>query len=168
MNHIFKMVKLITSRALIKQQEKIACLEKKMTELEQGVGAATSQGHETWHDNAGFDIAVHEVRIHDVRLSDAYRVLDEAKLAEYPHKVGTDVSYGTRVIFLRDGKRMDIQIVGYCDANPDRDRILYESPLAKALYDHHIGEVFNVPINGILSNFKIEQVLPITDTDLLE
>ena len=61
-----------------------------------------------------------------------------------------------------------MNIVGYGDTDFDKDdRILYESPLAKVLLGHKIGDKFKEKVNEKLCEFVIEKVLPITDPELI-
>lgn len=103
-----------------------------------------------------------------MRLNESYKELQDVVIQEYPAALRDKViRYGTRVRFTMDGSPDDINIVSFGDNDFNKNRILYTSPLAKALLNHREGESYEATINGRTSRIQVEEVLTITDPELL-
>ncbi len=158
----------MTGKGFKRIGNKISNTENDLSAAQKRAGDAASNDTNSWHDNADYESAVAETKLQDRRLSDLHNLLRDIEILEYPKIISKKVEYGTRVIFLRDNKRFDLNIVGYGDTEFDKDdRILYESPLAKALLGHKIGDKFKETVNEKLYEFVIKTVLPITDPELI-
>ena len=153
------MVRYFSPIGIITYKRRITDLEEQIAALEKQVNESCSQGAETTHDNAPFEVLKNDIGILDTRIREAYSILNEAVVKEYPkpHEVKC-VGYGTQVMFERDGKAFDFMIVGYGENNVDKGKILYDCPVALAIEGHKIGEIFRVKINGVMSHIKIKEV----------
>ena len=157
----------ITKKSLIRYINDLQRREEKLSNIGKDIGEATSSGHETWHDNAQYDIAINEFKIHNRLLEEAYRDIKDVNVMTYPNTVGNLVILGSRVIFLRDNIKFDFKIVGFGDGNIEKSRLYYQTPLAKALLGHRVGDEFDAVVNNKISSFIIKDVLPIKDADLI-
>jgi transcription elongation factor GreB len=79
---------------------------------------------------------------HDDREARYYRERVERAIVVDPRKQPSDVvEFGARVrAHDRQGHELRVQIVGEDEADPAHGRISWESPVARALMDHHVGE----------------------------
>ena len=76
--------------------------------------------------------------------------------------------YGSEVAILRDGKKAKFQIVAHGDVDIDKNRISYESPLAKVILGLQEGFCYEGEINGNQTRIEILEVNLLEDRDLLE
>ncbi|MAG24906.1 hypothetical protein CMI47_04930 [Candidatus Pacearchaeota archaeon] len=157
------MTKYITSKSLARQRRLIQQLESKLQEKGKELGEAGSQGAESWHDNAPFEAARDEVMLQDKALSRAHEVIAGTQIRDYLRNVGDFVDYGVGVRFLRDGKLVDLKIVGYGDSDVEEGRVLYESPIAKVLIGKKVGDEFEAEVAGRPAEIKVKEVYVISE-----
>lgn len=163
------MVNLFSPKGLEKYRRYIEGLEKTLTTYQKEVGETTSQGAESWHDNAPYEALRDNIKISDKMAVDARRLLNDAQIREYPRVLSEPamVTYGVGVIIIRDGKELNLKIVGHGDSNIDQNRILYESPLAVAIMNKPEGETLRVRIGRRDSEIKIKKIYILNDPDLI-
>ena len=106
-------------------------------------------------ENADYDAARNEQAQVEGRIKELELLLEKAELIE---KKATDkVELGTTVKIKYDDDDDDVEeylIVGSKEADPSNDKISNESPLAKAVMGHKVGEVCVVESpNG---NYNVE------------
>ena len=106
-------------------------------------------------ENADYDAARNEQAQVEGRIKELEQLLEKAELIE---KTDTDkVSLGTTVTIKYIDDDDDVEeyrIVGSKEADPSNDKISNESPLAKAVMGHKVGEVCVVESpNG---NYNVE------------
>ena len=92
-------------------------------------------------ENADYDAARNEQAQVEGRIKELELLLEKAELIE---KRDTDkVGLGTivKVKYLDDDEEDEYRIVGSKEADPSNDKISNESPLAKAVMGHKVGEV---------------------------
>ena len=53
---------------------------------------------------------------------------------------GTEVAFGTRVTFVRDGRTYVLDLVGHDESEPAANRIAFTAPLARALIGATVGD----------------------------
>ena len=108
-------------------------------------------------ENADYDAARNEQAQVEGRIKELEILLEKAELIE---KKNTDkVGLGTtvKIKYIDDDDDMEeYTIVGSKEADPTKDKISNESPLAKGLMGHGVGEVCTVESpNG---NYQVEIV----------
>lgn len=156
------MLRYFSPKGMQNHRRLISELEEKIAKLQEKVGEACSQGAETTHDNAPYEVLKNDISVLDARIREAYSFLNNAVVKEYPKSEEIICAgYGTRVIFERDGEILDYTIVGYGESNIDEGKILYDCPLALALEGHKAGERFRAEINRKISEIEIKGVYPI-------
>ena len=106
-------------------------------------------------ENADYDAARNEQAQVEGRIKELEHLLEKAELIE---KVDTDkVSLGNtvKIKYIEDDDDIEeYRIVGSKEADPSNDKISNESPLAKAVMGHKVGEVCIVESpNG---NYNVE------------
>ena len=92
-------------------------------------------------ENADYDAARNEQAIVEGRIKELELLLEKAELIE---KRDTDkVGLGTvvKIKYIDDDEEDEYRIVGSKEADPSNDKISNESPLAKAVMGHKVGEV---------------------------
>jgi transcription elongation GreA/GreB family factor len=162
-----------TSNSLRRYRARLDGLEARMDKTGKDIGEAARQGAESFHDNAPFEAARDELKLYDTLAITGRSLLSGAQIREYPRLLQLppnqrEVLYGTQVTLSRDGHEAVFQIVAHGDADIDKNRILYESPLALALLGRKVGDEFEARIGRRFSNFKVLKVEPLTDPDLFE
>lgn len=148
-----------TSESLRKYQAYIAELQERL----RGMVAQINEAYETggyWHDNAALDHLTYDIQVADGHLKDAMLLLKDADTIEYPKSVDR-VMLGADVRLSIDGRPDRFQIVAYGDSDEAADKIVYESPLAKALMGHKPGDRFTAEINGRKLEISVVSVAPI-------
>ena len=92
-------------------------------------------------ENADYDAARNEQAQVEGRIKELELLLEKAELIE---KKDTDVvSLGTtiKIKYIDDDDIEEYRIVGSKEADPSNDKISNESPLAKAVMDHKVGDI---------------------------
>lgn len=67
-----------------------------------------------------------------------------AKVTE--HKNNGEVAFGSIVQLRMNGNEMQLQITGVDEANAAQGKIPFTSPMAKGLFGHRVGDVFDITI----------------------
>ncbi|MGI4730972.1 MAG: GreA/GreB family elongation factor [Janthinobacterium lividum] len=101
---------------------------------------------------AAADDAAREVVARDLRYWQTRRVTAEVA----PEPAGDEVALGTRVTFALAGAERTVTIVGHDEADPERGRIAYTAPLARAMLGAAEGE--QVPFNGREEAIEIRRI----------
>jgi len=148
-----------TKESLGEYKKTVTGLENKLRKI-QATSQEVVESGDCWHDNAGYDLLIEDLRVQNRRLNDAHKLLNEAKIIEYPSSVDETVVIGTRATISLDGVRREYEIVAYGDED-GKTRILYSSPIAAALIGHKIDGDFEANINGKLREIEILKIEPL-------
>jgi transcription elongation factor GreA len=154
---VFKVEYYFTPRGLEKFKEKLSHLENRLRELQKSTQEVAETGGDLWHDNASYEHLVEDIRLMNTRVSEGYGMLNHAKIVPLP-KNPARVCLGSRVRAIVDGEEMTLDIVCHGEADADNDKILYASPIAKALLGHLPGEVYTAKVNNSFRKFNILSV----------
>ena len=95
-------------------------------------------------ENADYDAARNEQAVIEGRIQTIEKMLENVSIIT---KTVTDkVSLGTTVSikYVDDDEDDEYQIVGSQEADPFESKISNESPIAKALLDHKVGDIVTV------------------------
>ena len=105
-------------------------------------------------ENAEYDAARNEQAVIEARIKQLEKMLENVSIIT---DVGTDtVSIGNTVSikYVDDDEEDEYKIVGSQEADPFEGKISNESPIAKALMNHKLGDVITVESpNG---NYEVE------------
>lgn len=105
-------------------------------------------------DNAEYDAARNEQAQIEGRIKQLEKMLENVSIIS---EVATDkVGIGNTVSikYVDDDEEDEYKIVGSQEADPFESRISNESPIAKALFDHKVGDI--VTVESPNGNYEIE------------
>jgi transcription elongation factor GreA len=111
-------------------------------------------------ENSEYDAAKDEQAFVEGRISTIENMIRNAKIIEEDEKNSDTVQLGKSVTFveLPDGDEESYTIVGSAEADPFEGKISNDSPIAKSLLGHKIGEEVTVQTPGGEMNVKIVEV----------
>ena len=95
-------------------------------------------------ENAEYDAARSEQASTEARIKEIEKILENVEIINY---VKTDaVALGTKVKleYVGDDEIDEYSIVGSKEADPFTNKISNESPIAKAIIGHKVGDIVNV------------------------
>jgi transcription elongation factor GreA len=110
-------------------------------------------------ENAEYEAAKNEQAFVEGRIQELEMILASARVIEENGKKekGDLVQVGSTVTIKEDGGKPETYtIVGAAEANPREGKISNESPIGKAILNHHAGEEVNVEAPG--GTFKVKIV----------
>lgn len=109
-------------------------------------------------ENSEYQSAKDEQAFVEGRIKTLQHMLDNAVIIDSSEVASDEVSVGKVVTFkeLPNEDPETYSIVGAVEADPTEGKISNESPIAKALLGHVIGDQVEVPLpNGIVINVEI-------------
>ena len=100
-------------------------------------------------ENAEYEAAKNEQAFVEGRIQEVEIILASARIIDEQHHDPTTVQVGDTVS-VKEGnnKPEEYTIVGAAEADPRKGKISNESPLGKALLNHHAGEEITVEAPG--------------------
>ena len=107
-------------------------------------------------ENAEYEAAKNEQAFVEGRIQELDLLLATAHIIEGQHDPSSVQVGDTVVVQIDDGEDEEYVIVGAAEADPRAGTISNESPLGKALLNHHPGDVFNVEAPG--GSFKVKLI----------
>ena len=69
-----------------------------------------------------------------------------------------EIAFGSIVTIRMKGEEMTLQITGVDEANAAKGKIPFTAPMAKSLFGHHIGDVFDLKLPSGLQTVKVLKV----------
>jgi transcription elongation factor GreA len=110
-------------------------------------------------ENAEYEAAKNEQAFVEGRIQELEMILASARIIEGKDKAAGIVQVGSTVTISEDGGDPEkYTIVGAAEANPREGKISNESPIGKAILNHHTGEDVNVEAPGGTFKVKIIKV----------
>ena len=112
-------------------------------------------------ENAEYEAAKNEQAFVEGRIQELEMILASARVIDEKAKKGKGdlVQVGSTVTIKEDGNSSEkYTIVGAAEANPREGKISNESPIGKAILNHHAGEEVNVEAPGGTFKVKIVKV----------
>jgi len=112
-------------------------------------------------ENAEYEAAKNEQAFVEGRIQEVEMILASARVIEDKVKKekGDLVQVGSTVTIKEDGSSPEkYSIVGAAEANPRAGKISNESPIGRAILNHHAGEDVNVEAPGGTFKVKIVKV----------
>lgn len=111
-------------------------------------------------ENSEYDAAKDEQAFVESRIAALEKMIRNAVIIENDNDNPNMVSLGKSVTFveLPEGDEETYQIVGSAEADPFEGKISNDSPMAKSLLGHEIGEKITVVTPGGEMNVKIIKV----------
>ncbi|BAM47207.1 MAG: transcription elongation factor GreA [Amphibacillus sp.] len=98
-------------------------------------------------ENSEYDAAKDEQAFVESRISQIEMMIRNSKIIENTEENPNVVSLGKTVVFkeLPDGDEEEYIIVGSAEADPFEGKISNDSPIAKSLLGHEVGQEVTVP-----------------------
>ena len=95
-------------------------------------------------ENAEYDAARNEQAQIEARIKQLEKMLENVSIITEVSK--DEVGIGSTVVikYVDDDEEDEYKIVGSQEADPFESRISNESPIAKALFDHKVGDIVTV------------------------
>jgi transcription elongation factor GreA len=111
-------------------------------------------------ENAEYEAAKNEQAFVEGRIQELEIILASARLIEDKEKDKSgSIQVGSTVTISEDGADPEkYTIVGAAEANPREGKISNESPIGRAILNHHTGEELNVEAPGGMFKVKIIKV----------
>ncbi|MDC3413300.1 transcription elongation factor GreA [Aquibacillus sp. 3ASR75-11] len=111
-------------------------------------------------ENSEYDAAKDEQAFVESRITQVEKMIRNAVIIENDNANPNVVSLGKRVTFkeLPDGEEESYKIVGSAEADPFEEKISNDSPIARSLLGHEVGEEVTVSTPGGDLDVKILKV----------
>ena len=107
-------------------------------------------------ENADYTSAKEDQAFIEGRIIELEMTLKKAQVIEAPEQGSDTVQIGSQVVVREEGYPQEtFYIVGSKEAEPEKGKISYESPIGSALLNHHVGDIVRVGTPGGDVNFKI-------------
>jgi transcription elongation factor GreA len=106
-------------------------------------------------ENAEYEAAMNEQAFVEGRISDLEDMLSKVKIVEADHKNHGTVEMGSTVIIQEeDFDPETYYIVGLAESDAESGKISMDSPLGKALLNHHAGDL--VTVDAPAGKYKVK------------
>lgn len=111
-------------------------------------------------ENAEYEAAKNEQAFVEGRIQELEIILASARLIDEKEKDKSgSIQVGSTITISEDGAEPEkYTIVGAAEANPREGKISNESPIGRAILNHHVGEELNVEAPGGTFKVKIIKV----------
>jgi len=150
------MGKLVTEEGYKKINEE---LENRKTAVRQSIANAIKEAKEQGDlsENAEYSEAKRQQSDNEARIAELEFMLKEVKVVEYDENSGLS-QMGSTVTVELGGNKMEFQIVGSNEADPDAMKISNESPMGKAFLGKKKGDKAEVITPAGKKEYKILDV----------
>ena len=95
-------------------------------------------------ENAEYDAARNEQAQIEGRIKQLEKMLENVSIISEVSKDKVGIGNTVTIKYVDDDEEDEYKIVGSQEADPFESRISNESPIAKALFDHKVGDVVTV------------------------
>ncbi len=110
-------------------------------------------------DNAEYEEVKNAQSFLENRIRSLEEILSNVQVSGSRSSKASVVEFGSRITVVgEDGKRKRYQIVGSAEASPTKGRISDQSPVAKALYGHKVGDTIEVKTPARTSQITIKSI----------
>ena len=110
-------------------------------------------------ENAEYEAAMNEQAFVEGRISDLEDMLSKVKIVDSEHKNHGTVEMGSTVKIQEEDFEPEVyHIVGMASSDAENGKISMDSPLGKALLNHHAGDVVTVHAPAGKFSVKILEV----------
>ena len=110
-------------------------------------------------DNAEYEEVKNAQSFLENRIRSLEEILSNVQVSGSRSSKASVVEFGSRITVVgEDGKRKKYQIVGSAEASPTKGRISDQSPVAKALYGHKVGDTIEVKTPARTSQITIKSI----------
>lgn len=105
-------------------------------------------------ENAEYDAARNEQAQIEGRIKQLEKMLENVSIITEVSKDKVSIGNTVSIKYVEDDEEDEYKIVGSQEADPFESKISNESPIAKALFDHKVGDV--VTVESPNGNYQIE------------
>ena len=110
-------------------------------------------------DNAEYEEVKNAQSFLENRIRSLEEILSNVQVSVPRSSKASVVEFGSRITVVgEDGKRRRYQLVGSAEASPTKGRISDQSPVAKALYGHKVGDTIEVKTPARTSQITIKSI----------
>ena len=95
-------------------------------------------------ENAEYDAARNEQAQIEARIKQLEKMLENVSIITEVSKDTVGIGNTVAIKYVDDDEEEEYKIVGSQEADPFESKISNESPIAKALFDHKVGDVVTV------------------------
>ena len=95
-------------------------------------------------ENAEYDAARNEQAQIEGRIKQLEKMLENVSIISEVSKDKVGIGNTVAIKYVDDDEEDEYKIVGSQEADPFESRISNESPIAKALFDHKVGDIVTV------------------------
>ena len=95
-------------------------------------------------ENAEYDAARNEQAQIEARIKQLEKMLENVSIIEDVKTDKVTIGNTVSIKYVEDDEEDEYKIVGSQEADPFESKISNESPIAKALFDHKVGDVVTV------------------------
>lgn len=95
-------------------------------------------------ENAEYDAARNEQAQIEARIKQIEKMLENVSIIENVSTDSVGIGNTVSIKYVDDDEEDEYKIVGSQEADPFESKISNESPIAKALFDHKVGDVVTV------------------------
>lgn len=146
---------ILTPTGYAKLRKELEELEGRRVEVSNNI--KTAKGYGDLSENFEYHEAKREQGFVEGRILELKMILPTAHVVQ-PEDIPTDrVGFGS-LVRLRDleyDDEFDYAVVGPIEADPDQDRISYESPLGQALMGRSVGDTVEVKVPAGETRYEI-------------
>lgn len=146
-----------TKKGYVSLRQKGLEMEKKLSELQAQTAHVADVGGNQYHDNSSYEMLIIDIRAADFQLKQIRNILNKAVVVELPRD-NSFVTLGTRVTCLVNGETRVYTVVGYEESNPRKNRIAYNTPLAKLMLRCAVGDEIEGSISGRIVCIEILKI----------
>jgi transcription elongation factor GreA len=147
---------ILTDQGLKKLEEELEQLKtEKRKEIAEKIKVALSFGDLS--ENSEYDEAKNEQAMVESRIAIIEAMLKNVKLIDDDELNTDSISLGSKVLLfdLEFNEKIEYQIVGSTEADPDKNLISDESPVGRALLSHKVGDEVTVEAPGGTIGYRI-------------
>ncbi len=111
-------------------------------------------------ENAEYDEARNAQAENEMEIERIENIFKNLKVIE-PKDVPDDIVYLGTTVKLFDytfDEEIEYDIVGLDEADPFNDKISYESPMGKELFEKKIGDIVEIKTPGGMSKYKVLEI----------
>lgn len=108
-------------------------------EITNEIKYATEQG-DFYRENFPFQAAMEKHDLNERRILEIDEILKKAKITKVLKS--KNIGIGSKIIFLKDNKRLEVTIVDTIEINPAEKKISKDSPIGKILFGKSEGDKF--------------------------
>lgn len=105
-------------------------------------------------ENAEYDAARNEQAVIEARIKQLEKMLENVSIITDVSNDKVSIGNTVSIKYVDDDEEDEYKIVGSQEADPFESKISNESPIAKALFDHKVGDV--VTVESPNGNYQIE------------